>query len=92
MINTYRAGSTKFQQAIEHTNTSPGPEPSFAIWVRPGGNLDTTWGPWVQQSISNTDGAFVPLTGTANGAPMTGRLQITTAGGAETTDAVVAST
>ncbi len=86
MINTYRAGSTKFQQAIEQTNTSPGPGTILAIWVRPGGNLDTTWGPWVQQSISNTDGAFVPLTGTANGAPMTGRLQITTAGGAETTD------
>ena len=25
MVNTYRAGSTKLQQAIEHTNTSPGP-------------------------------------------------------------------
>ena len=49
--------------------------------MRPGGNLDTTWGPWVQQSISNADGAFVKLTGDT----MSGPLQIAVGGLSELT-------
>ena len=84
-INTYRAGSTKVQDAIEHTNPSPGPSTILSRWMRPGANLATAWGPWVQQSISNTDGAFVLKTGDT----MTGPLQIAVAGLSEITQQAV---